>query len=193
MTADFTITGEAIGRYTIEISGLEARFEIVSAPATDFTVSSLVISPDEVAVGEVAGISVLVTNTSTSPGVFQVTLNIIGSNIMEAKEVTLEGGASQQVTFSAAFDTAGKMLIEVNGLIGGLVITGEVPPPSQIPLPAEASEPVTPLPESASQPSPATSGNNWLLIGLAAVAGLVIAAFLIRIFLKRKPKHPSAN
>jgi hypothetical protein len=150
------------------------------------------ISPGEVAIGGEADISVVVTNTSESAGNYQVTLNINGA-IVDAKEVLLAGRTSRPVVFTVVPDTAGKKIIDVNGLMGGLVVTGEVPPPSQIPLPLDKEE-VTPSVPAQTLPdeAPAPESNRWIII--IVVAGCVIIAALLLYFTwwrKRGTSKPS--
>ncbi|GAH34511.1 unnamed protein product, partial [marine sediment metagenome] len=78
-----TITATAGEGGTIEPSGV---------------IEDLSISPSEVDIGEEVTISVLVTNTGSASGSYEVTLKIDGA-VEASKEVTLNAGASKEVTF----------------------------------------------------------------------------------------------
>jgi len=106
VTADFIVTGKTIGKYNIEIGGLEATFDVVPTPA-DFIVSSLSIFPDEVPPGENVNIAVTVINASESEGSYEVILKINGT-IVDIKEVLLAGRTSKEVVFTTVLDTPGK-------------------------------------------------------------------------------------
>jgi len=92
-----------------------------------FNLSSLIISSNEVTLGESVTISVEVANTGEEAGNYKVTLKIDG--VVEAsKEITVSAGASQKVTFTTAKDLAGTYAADINGLSGIFVVMGEVPP-----------------------------------------------------------------
>ena len=99
------------------------------APAA-FTVSDLIISPPEVALGEEISISVTVKNTGDLEGIYTVTLKI--NDVVEAIEnVTLAGGATKSVTFKVAEDTEGTYNVKVDGLTGSFSVVA--PPPPGVP------------------------------------------------------------
>ena len=181
---NFYIVSDDVGIYSVRINNLEDTFKVVTSPDA-FRISSLVISPDEVDIGEQASISVTVTNNSKATGTYEVILNI-GGVISDMKEISLTGGASRQVTFTIKPDTAGKKIIDINGLLGGLLVRGEVPPPEQIPLPLDKPE-QTPEPETIPsapklkatvEPVP-TLLSNWWFIVIITGGCVVIAASLL--------------
>jgi len=100
---------------------------VVPVPAA-FTVSSLRVSPSEIAPSEEVNISVLVANTGDESGTYEVTLKI-DDVVVATKEVTLAGGASQKVTFTATKDVAGTYSVDVSGLTGSFTVKEEVVPP----------------------------------------------------------------
>ena len=181
---NFYIVSDDVGIYSVRINNLEDTFKVVTSPDA-FRISSLVISPDEVDIGEQASISVTVTNNGKATGTYEVILNI-GGVISDMKEISLTGGASRQVTFTITPDTAGKKIIDINGLLGGLLVRGEVPPPEQIPLPLDKPE-QTPEPETTPsapklkatvEPVP-TLLSNWWFIVIITGGCVVIAASLL--------------
>jgi hypothetical protein len=109
-----------------------------------FALSNLVINPSTVEVGETVTVSVDVSNSGEVEGSYAAILKINGSS-EKTKEITLAGGASATVTFTASKDTAGRYDVElgdqsgefsvssppaglswsvIGGIIGGVVIVG---------------------------------------------------------------------
>jgi hypothetical protein len=191
-TVSFNLVTSKIGTFNVDIGGQQASFNVTGTPAS-FKVDSLSISPAEVDPGKLVDITVKVTNTGESEGKYVATLNI-NTHQIESKEITLAGGASQQVTFKAASDTPGKQIIEINGLMGGFIIKGEVPPPSQIPLPAEKTlSAITPavttqqgLTTNASPEPGAINKSNTRLIGVIAGGILLVAVCAIYLTWRQK-------
>jgi hypothetical protein len=92
------------------------------APAA-FAVSTLTVSPATVDIGETVTISVLVTNTGGLTGSYEVTLKV-DEVAVATQEVTVDGGASQEVTFTTTKDAAGTYAVDVNGLADTFVVRG---------------------------------------------------------------------
>lgn len=130
------------------------------APAA-FAVSDLTVSPAEVDIGETVTITALVSNTGELSGSYEVTLKIDGVAVA-TDEVTLAGGASQEVTFTTAKDAAGTYTVDVNGLAGEFVVR-EAPAPPPPPAP-----PV-----------------NWGLIG-GIIAAVVVIGIVLWLVLARR-------
>jgi len=123
-TADNTITAFVDHFTTFAIIG----FATPPAPAT-FTISDLIITPAEVDTGETVSISALITNTSDLTGSYAVILKI-DEVVVAAEGVTLDGGASQEVTFTTAKNVAGTYTVNINDLSGTFVVkAAPVPPP----------------------------------------------------------------
>lgn len=95
----------------------------VTLPPTPaaFTLSSLSASPAKVDIGESVTVSVLVTNNNESSGTQQVILRIDDA-VVSTKEITLEGGATQEVIFTTTKDAAGIYSVTVGGLSGSFVV-----------------------------------------------------------------------
>jgi len=187
-TVSFDVIGAGIGTYTFEIGGLQGTFEVLSEVETSpasFEISGLKISAGEVDPGQDIDISVTVTNIGGTSGSHELELRINGT-VVDTRVVSLAGGASREVVFTTAFDMAGKKIVEIDGLIGGFIVSGEVPPPEQIPLPLEkpqhTQEPdiIPSIPaQAAPDDSAPGSGPNWTLIviiiaGCAVLAGLAL-------------------
>ncbi len=108
-----------------------------------FSLSSLAISPGEIAGGDSVTISVEVANTGEEAGNYEVILKIDG--VVEAsKEVSVAAGASQEVIFTVSKDVAKTYSVDVNGLSGTFVVRGEEPTPPAPPAPPSPPAPATP-------------------------------------------------
>ncbi|MFC2057089.1 CARDB domain-containing protein [Chloroflexota bacterium] len=104
-----------------------------------FTTSGLSISPSDVSVGERVTISSLITNTAELSGSYTASLKI-NNVVVDTKDVTLEGGVSQTVTFTVTQDVAGTYAVIVGTQSGTFNVTappsleeeaGRVPPSSE--------------------------------------------------------------
>ena len=139
--------------------------------AAAFTSSRLSISPSEVYIGETVTISVVIANTGDGAGSYGVSLKINGK-VEATKEITLNAGASKEVTFTAAKDVAGSYSVEVDGLSGSFAVKGKPAPP---PPPPTVPPPVIP-------PAPAI---NWPLIW-GIVGGVVVVGIIIFLVARRR-------
>jgi len=165
---DLTVTGEAPPPETTETPPPETTEPPTPKPAA-FSLSSLVVSPNEVAPGGTVTISVNVVNTSEEVGNYIVALKIDG--VVEAsEEVSINAGASQQVIFTLSKDVAKTYSVDVNGLSGTFVVEEEAPAPPALPAPPAPSLPATPSPTA-----PTTAINwpvLWGVIGVAIAVGV---------------------
>jgi hypothetical protein len=159
-------------------SGNEARSDeeifttLGEAPAAAFSSSELSISPRGVNVSDTVTISVLITNTGNASGSREVTLKING--VVEAtKELTLEAGASERVSFTTVKEVAGSYSVEINGLSGSFTVKeGSVA--STLPGPP------SPSPENPAEPF------NWSFIGGIIVGAVVVVVALLIFLLARR-------
>jgi len=138
-----------------------------------FRLSSLIISPNEVALGESVTISVEVTNTGEEAGNYTVTLKIDG--VVEAsKDITVNAGDSQKVSFTTVRDLPGGYAVDINGLGGTFVVAeGAQSPPA----------PIAPTPPA---PSPASiSPINWPVLW-GVIGGVIIVGLIIFLLARRK-------
>ena len=109
-------------------------FAIIGIPPAAFTLSSLAVSPAEVAPGEEVNISVSVANTGGREGSYAVVLKINGVKEAE-KSVTITAGSSQSVGFSVAKEEAGSYDVVVDGLSGSFTVVAlPAPPPPLAPV-----------------------------------------------------------
>jgi hypothetical protein len=132
-------------------------YGVEAPPPAAFQVSSLTVSPTAVYTGEAVNITIRVTNSGGQSASYQVILKIDG--VVEAtKEVTLDAGASTEVSFTTAEGAAGIYSVDINGATG----TFEVKP-----------RPLAPKPF-----------NWWIIVGATAAAAL--AALLTYVFRAQK-------
>jgi len=136
--------------------------------AAAFVSSKLSISPSEVYIGETVTISVVITNTGDGAGSYEVSLKINGK-VEATKGVTLNAGASEEVTFAAAKDVAGSYSVEVDGLGGSFTVKGKPAPPPPPP-------PVTP---------PVAPAVNWPIIW-GIMAGVLVVGVIIFLVARRR-------
>ncbi|MFC1949179.1 CARDB domain-containing protein [Chloroflexota bacterium] len=132
-----------------------AEQESTSKPAS-FSVSNLEILKSEVEIGEKAGISVLVTNTGDESGSFVVELRINGT-VVDFKDVTLAGNASETVSFKNTRETSGEYTVMIGNLSSTFVV---VPPPDQQEEEPETPAPVVTPPEDDDWVIPTGTGTN---------------------------------
>ena len=143
-TQAHTITASISHFNDLAVFGYRAE----APPPAAFQLSSLGISPTAVYTGEAVNITILVINSGGQSASYQVILKING--VAEtAKEVTLDAGASTEVSFTTAKEAAGIYSVDINGATG----TFEV------------------------KPSPVSEHFNWWII-VGATAGAALAALL---------------
>ena len=143
-----------------------------------FETSYLTILPREVDPDETVTIKVKATNIGSLSGSYKVTLKI-DNVVVDSKDVTLEGGASQNVAFAVSKDAAGTYNVDVNDLLGTFTVR---PAPAVAPAPpvAPPAPPVAPVAPPAPRPPV-----NWPLIG-GIIAAVVVVVLLIYFFVRRK-------
>jgi hypothetical protein len=156
-----------------------------------FAISSLVVSPVQVAPGEKVDINLSVANTGGTEGSYTVVLNINGVKEAE-KSVTVAAGSIQTVTFSVTKAEAGSYSVTVDGLSGSFIVVAPAPttPAPTTPAPTTPA-PTTPAPTTPAPTTPAPTvtpegkGFNWPLVG-GIIGGVVIIALVIFIFIRRR-------
>ena len=80
-----------------------------------FELSSLNITPEKVATGNTATVSVELANTGTAEGTYSITLSVDGV-VMETKDVTMPAGVTRKAMFAVVKDTVGAYTIEAGNL-----------------------------------------------------------------------------
>lgn len=159
-----TISAEVSHFTTFAILANKVAHEAVMPPVlpATFQYSSLDISPTEVNIGGEVTINVLVANGNGESSKGKVTLWIDG--VVEAtKEVTIDGGSNQRVTFTASKDVAGTYYVVIDGLGGSFTVEEKPPPVEEKPLPVSTVPPVSP------------TATKWPLVAGAIAAGIVVS------------------
>jgi hypothetical protein len=132
-TVSFIATSDVTGTHQVSIGDLRATFTIKTPQASaTFTTGALNITPAAVNPGESLNLSILVTNTGSLPGRYKVILKIDDISV-QTREVTLDGGASETVSFTITPDTIGRHRVDINGLRG--IYDVKPPPPVARPAP----------------------------------------------------------
>ncbi len=122
-----------------------------------FTLSGLTVAQAEVRPGENTTIWVVVTNTGDLAGRYTVTLKI-NNTVAESKDITIAGGASQQVTFTASGATAGTYTVSIGDLSGTFAVSAPAPTPTATPSVTPSPKPApTPAPSATPAPAPVPS------------------------------------
>ena len=131
----FTKSKTTAKTYSVSIGELSGTFVVKPKPA-EFIISNLTITPDEVDSGASVTIQVTVTNIGELSGTYEVNLKI-DDTIEGTEKVTLDGGASQKVTFTKSKTTAKTYSVSIGELSGTFVVKSKpTPPPVVSPPPA---------------------------------------------------------
>ena len=109
----FTVSKQDIGTYKIQIGDLTETLHV------DFELSSLEISPNQIAIGDTATVMVELTNSGGVEGTYGITLVIDGVS-METKDVTMPGETTKEVSFNISKQNVGVYEIQVGDLSGTL-------------------------------------------------------------------------
>ncbi|MFH0768511.1 MAG: tetratricopeptide repeat protein [Chloroflexota bacterium] len=128
----FTVASDVADRYYLDLNGTGGYFTLnervvpqppAPEPAT-FTISQPLVIPDKVSVGENVTVSAVVTNSGGTAGTYAVVMTING--VREArKDVTVDAGASQRVSFIVTKNTLGTYQVNVNSLASSFSVEGK--------------------------------------------------------------------
>ena len=153
---------------TASVSHFTAFSTLAYTRPPAFTITDLRILPAEVGINESVTISIIVTNTGGLSGSHKVTLKI--NNVVEAsKEVTVNAGAIEKVTFTIAKGVAGNYSVDVNGISGSFTVREKPAPPLPPPAPAPPSPPMV----------------NWPVIW-GVLGGVIVVGVIIFLVARRK-------
>jgi len=172
---NLAVTIEGPPPETTETPPPETTPEPAPGPAA-FSLSSLTISPSEIALGESVTISVEVTNTGEEAGNYEVILKIDG--VVEAsEEVSVAAGASQEVIFTVAKDVAKTYSVDVHGLSGTFVVREEASAP-----------PVPPAPPASPSPTAPAKAINWPVLW-GVIGGMTAVGVTTFVLARRRAKR----
>ncbi len=91
-------------------------------------VTDLTIHPAKVQPNEAATITVSVTNTYDRWAIYSLVLKINGVTEAE-KQVNVDAGSREDVSFSVTRENPGRYTVFINGLSGSFTVVTRVPPP----------------------------------------------------------------
>jgi len=111
-----------------------------------FDLSGLVITPSETTEDKSVVINIEVANYGEETGDCTLELKLDGV-VTEVREITLDAGVSEVISFIIEEVKAGEHEVEVSGLCGSFAVVAPLPvPPPQPPAPPTPSPPVTQTP-----------------------------------------------
>jgi hypothetical protein len=93
---------------------------VTPAPAK-FKANSLIVNPSTVKPGEKVNVYLTITNVGDINGTDTVVMKL-NNLIVDSKDVNLDGGVSNVVTFSTSSNVSGNYLVEVAGLDGNFTV-----------------------------------------------------------------------
>lgn len=171
------IAGAAGAYFYLQNQGLIAG----SAKPAKFTLTNLTINPDNATLGDAVQITVSVTNIGDLEG--NQTVNFEVNNLVKDTEnITLVGGASQNVTYNDVETAVGQYSVKVGDLTGAFTIN--TPPPgtssiilSDLNVDPYESWPNQPLNVTATAQNPSTQDDK-LFVTLMIDNALVKTQFI---------------
>ena len=118
----FILTADTVGEHVVEVGELKSTFTVnkPEAPA-EFITNSLKIDPIEVTKGESVTISVIVSNTGDLFGSYEVSL-LIDDSVVQTKEIALNGGDVQMISFEVTPDMTRGFKVTIDGLSGSYFV-----------------------------------------------------------------------
>lgn len=114
---EFTETFGDAGTFDVSVNSIDAGILSVLAPP-DIEVTEANLSEDEVTEGEEIEVSASVENSGDEAGAHTVALEI-DDTVVQAKEIEIDGGESQQVEFVESFADAGEYDVSVDDADAG--------------------------------------------------------------------------
>jgi VCBS repeat-containing protein len=87
-----------------------------------FEITDLLVVPGEIELGEKVSISALVTNTGDLTDIYQVNLALDGI-VLRTREITLNGGESEAVAFSANPETTGLHQVSIDDFVASFTVS----------------------------------------------------------------------
>ena len=128
-TEEFEAVEDAEGTYVVKVGDLTKSFEITSeaqpVKPAEFQVTELLINPSSVLADEIVDISVKVTNVGEASGSYSVNLKI-DDVIIEIRDVTLSGGATEVVKFEVTETNPGTHTVKIDEQSGSFTVEAPV-------------------------------------------------------------------
>ncbi len=107
--------------------GVDAPLRLPAA--SPFVVSNLSIQPPEVRPNETVTITVSVTNTHHTWGIYSLVLKINGVKEAE-KQANVDAGSTQNVSFIVSKKNSSRYSVFINGLSSSFTVAARAPPPA---------------------------------------------------------------
>ena len=130
------------------------------AKPASFTIANLTITPAEVTSGSKITIQVTLTNLGDSSGSYDVNLKI-DDTVEATQDISLAGGASQNVTFVISKSIAKTYTVNVSELSGTFVVKS-IPLPTPVVSTPSAPPPIIPTTTSTTPPAKALADPTWI-------------------------------
>jgi len=136
-TVAFSANPETAGIHQISIGDVVESITVIQpqaptstsqpqAPNSAFATSEISVTPTEVYQGESVEISILVSNTSELAGSYEVILKI-DNEVVQSREITLDSGISDIVSFSVTAETTGGHIITIGDKLAVFNVESGVP------------------------------------------------------------------
>ena len=116
-----------LGLALVLIGSLIAGGCTESPAQSPFLVKNISIQPAEIQPNEVVTITVSVTNTHDTWGIYSLVLNINGVR-EEEKQANVDASGTQDVSFSVTRENPGRYTVFINGLSGSFIVVTRVSP-----------------------------------------------------------------
>ena len=116
----FDVT-RGVGSYTVEVDGLTGSFTVTAYPKLpEFEVSDLIITPEEIELGDEVTVTFVITNADSRSYVFVPFVQIGDTMIME--DVELEGHESRTVSHTITPESVGDYDVTIDGFEGSFTV-----------------------------------------------------------------------
>jgi hypothetical protein len=153
------------GLHKVELYGLAGEFSVirVKTPAA-LKIKSVTSDKNNYACGETIKVRAVVNNGGQMAGSQKLTLKV-NNQVVESRTINLEGGAEQSFDFSFSRDVPGNYQALINDVPLAITIA-------------------TATPQTPAEKPPA--GFNWLVLGIGAVALLVVLSAVLLVVRRKK-------
>ena len=132
-TVTFELNIFVAGVYSIKLQDLSGTLEVKLPPSlANFALSDLIVSPQQIKLGDEYEITANVSNVGDEIGNYQIEIRV-GDNPIKTDTVSLAGHTSQLITYNLKADTVGTHQIWLNHLSAEILIT-EAPTMPFVPL-----------------------------------------------------------
>ena len=146
---------------TATISHLSIYTVMAHTSPARFAVTDLTVTPAEIYSGKTITISTNIVNTGDLTGSLEVILYINGME-SQTQAITVNGKASQVLSFNVVSGPAGEYVLDINGSSRTYTVREPEGSVAEIPTPVPSPEPV-PVVEPTNEPAPTTVPTEIIL------------------------------